>query len=97
KGFNYSIDFTGGTLMQVRFAQPTTDDAVRKVASDAGYAHAEIQQFGANTEYTVRARAEQGATAAGDSTSRQIERALKAKYGQSNVRVMRTEFVGPRV
>jgi len=97
KGFNKSIDFTGGTLMQVQFTQPTSDDAVRKVATDAGYAHAEVQRFGSSTEYTVRARAEELANATGDSTSKHIERALKAHFGESAVRVLRTEFVGPKV
>ena len=77
--FNTSIEFTGGTLVQLQFAQPTTDDHVRAGVEKAGYPHAEIQQFGSPTEYTVRARPERGGTitaASSDSTGRQIERAL---------------------
>jgi len=99
RGFNYSIEFTGGTLMQAQFAKATTDDEVRGALTQAGFPHAEIQQFGSPVDYTVRARPEeQGTTvAAGDSTSKQIERALKAHFGDTNVRIVRTEFVGPRV
>jgi len=96
KGFNYAIDFTGGTLMQVSFAKPTTDEAVRAVASTAGYPHAEIQRFGSDSEYTIRARAEQ-ASVSTDSTRHIIERALKAQYGEAGVKVLRGEFVGAKV
>src|SRR4051812_9143135 len=96
KGFNYSIDFTGGTLMQVSFAKPTTDEAVRAVTSSAGYSHAEIQRFGSDSEYTIRARAEQ-ASVSTDSTRHIIERALKAQYGETGVKVLRGEFVGAKV
>jgi preprotein translocase subunit SecF len=96
---NYSIEFTGGTLIHAQFAQPTTDDAVRTAVAQAGLAHAEIQQFGSPTEYTIRARTEQAGTSAavGDSTAKQIERTLKKAYGEDGVRVLRTEFIGPRV
>src|SRR5207247_10214268 len=95
KAVNYSIEFTGGTLIQLRFAQPPHIDDIRQTVADAGYAHAEIQQFGSPTEYTVRAP---GATAAaGDSTAREIEAALKARYSPTGVSVPRSEYVGPRV
>jgi preprotein translocase subunit SecF len=96
---NYSIEFTGGTLMQVQFVQPPQGDDLRAAISGAGYANAEIQQYGSPLEYTVRARLEgqQSATASADSTRVQIERALKAKYGNDGVTVRRGEFVGPRV
>ncbi len=95
---NYSIEFSGGTLMQLKFAQPPREDELRATVSQAGYAHAEIQQFGTPLEYTVRARID-GATAGtqGDSLARHIERALKARYAEDGVTVLRTEFVGPRV
>ena len=92
---NWSVEFTGGTLMQVKFAQPPRADDIRSTLTAAGYGHVEIQQFGAVTEYTVRAPGQAGA--AGDSASRQIQRALQEKFGVQAVRVVRTEFVGPRV
>jgi preprotein translocase subunit SecF len=95
---NYSIEFTSGTLMQVKFAQPPEDNDLRATLAQAGYQHAEIQQYGSAVEYTVRARLEGSQSAsAGDSTRVIIERALKAKYGNDGVTVLRGEFVGPRV
>jgi preprotein translocase subunit SecF len=99
RGMNYGIEFTGGTLIHAQFAKPTTDEAVRAAVAQAGLAHAEIQQFGSPTEYTIRARTEQAgaSAAAGDSTAKQIERALKKAYDEDGVRILRTEYVGPRV
>ncbi len=98
---NYSIEFTGGTLVQLKFAQPPREDELRATIAQAGYAHGELQQFGSPVEYTVRARlvgaGVADATAQNDSSSRRIERALTAKYGADGVTVLRAEFVGPRV
>ena len=53
---NCSIEFTGGTLMQLEFAQPPDVGAVRSAVDAAGFPSAEIQQFGSDREFTVRAR-----------------------------------------
>jgi preprotein translocase subunit SecF len=93
-GVNKSIEFTGGTLMQLQFKQPPSIDVIRATVDEAGYRGSEITKFGSDTDYTVRAQAHAGAS--GDSTSRIIERALHRRYG-TDVRVIRSEFVGPRV
>ncbi len=100
KGVNYSIEFTGGTLMQLQFAQPVDVGSLRASLDQAGIRGAEIQQFGNAREYTVRAQdAEQrgAATSGAESVSKQIGNVLTQKYGANQVRVVRTEAVGPRV
>jgi preprotein translocase subunit SecF len=100
KGVNYSIEFTGGTLMQLQFTQPVDVGALRASLDQAGITGAEIQQFGNAREYTVRAQeAEQrgAATSGAESVSKKIETVLEQKYGTNNVKVIRTEAVGPRV
>ena len=100
KGVNYSIEFTGGTLMQLQFSQPVDVGALRSSLDQAGITGAEIQQFGNANEFTVRAQeAEQrgAATSGAESVSKQIEKVLETKYGANNVKVIRTEAVGPRV
>ena len=100
KGVNYSIEFTGGTLMQLQFTQPVDVGSLRTSLDQAGITGAEIQQFGNAREYTVRAQeAEQrgAATSGAESVSKQIENVLVQKYGAANVKVIRTEAVGPRV
>ena len=97
---NYSIEFTGGTLMQLEFRQPPNVADLRATLDAAGIRGAEIQQFGSNREFTVRAQDEatvsqQGAGAEG--IARQIQSALSGKYGPGQFTVVRSEAVGPRV
>jgi preprotein translocase subunit SecF len=98
-GVNKSIEFTGGTLMQVHFAAPPQVDELRSLVNQAGYPGAEISQFGAATDYTIRAqpRAGSDSTTAGDSTAVQVGRVLTARYGATGATVLRHQYVGPRV
>src|SRR5882762_8295108 len=57
RGLNYSIEFTGGTLIQVQTPEPVGPERIRGALDAAGIRDAEIQQFGAANEYVVRARA----------------------------------------
>ena len=60
KGINYSIEFTGGTLMQLEFKQRIDVAALRARLDNAGILGAEIQQFGTNREFTIRAQEAEG-------------------------------------
>jgi preprotein translocase subunit SecF len=99
-GVNYSIEFTSGTMMQLAFKKPPDVEAIRSTLDAAGIVGAEIQKFGSDTDYTVRAqdRPKAGATTGGAETvARQIEGALTKKFGAGTFRVVRTAAVGPRV
>lgn len=99
-GMNYSIEFTGGTLMQVRFGQAPDVAVVRSALDAAGITGAEIQQFGSPTEFTIRARDERQveAQAAGaEGIAKAIQAALDKQYGAGAVEIVRTEAVGPKV
>jgi preprotein translocase subunit SecF len=97
-GINRSIEFTGGTLMQLEFKQPPNVGDIRATVDGAGYQGAEIQQFGSVREFTVRAAGHLGNQTAGvENTARDIQTALEKKFGAGELRVVRTEIVGPRV
>ena len=97
-GLNRSIEFTGGTLVQLEFAQPPNVGELRSTVDAAGFRGAEIQQFGNNREFTVRAAGHAtGADAQVQNTASRIRSSLEQKYGAGNVRVIREEIVGPRV
>ena len=100
KAPNYSIEFTGGTLMQLEFVKPPDVAEIRTTLDQAGIQGAEIQQFGTNREFTVRAQ-NPGAVAAqangAESISVRIEQVLTQKFGANSFKVIRTEAVGPRV
>jgi preprotein translocase subunit SecF len=97
-GLNRSIEFTGGTLMQLEFTQPPDVGQIRQTVDAAGFEHSEIQQFGSAREFTVRA-AGQGADASAsvDNTAKVIQAALEKQFGAANVKVVRSEIVGARV
>ena len=99
-GVNYSIEFTGGTLMQLEFTQPTDGGRVRSTLDRANIRGAEIQQFGSDREYTIRVQnvaevAEQSAGA--ERIAARVRQALETEYGPQSYRVIREELVGPRV
>jgi preprotein translocase subunit SecF len=97
---NYSIEFTGGTLMQVEFNDPADVGRIRSTLETAGIHGAEIQQFGSNREYTIRAQdAAHVATQAqgAETIANRIEAVLKQQFGPDQLRIVRKEAVGPRV
>jgi preprotein translocase subunit SecF len=57
-GFNFALDFTGGTAITLRFQQPAEVEAVRSRLAEAGYENAQVQGFGPATDVLVRVRAE---------------------------------------
>lgn len=99
-GFRYSIEFTGGTLMQLEFTTAPNVADVRSALSDAGIGGAEIQTFGSPRELVVRAQDEQHVaqqSVGAESIAQRIRGALNARFGPDAFRVVRVEGVGPRV
>ena len=99
-GFNYSIEFTGGTLVQLRFDQPQQPGDIRAALGAVGIEGAEIQSFGSASEYAIRAQeadevAQQASGAA--TVSDRIVGALDQRFGEGSYEVVRTEAVGPKV
>jgi preprotein translocase subunit SecF len=98
-GLNYSIEFTGGTLMQIRSAKPVDVAHLRTGLDQEGIHGAEIQNFGSNNEYVIRARVPKPGTDANDTqaTARAVGLALDNVLGKGQYTVLRTEAVGPKV
>jgi preprotein translocase subunit SecF len=100
-GLNYSIEFTGGTQLQVQTVQAVGTAKIREALDAAGIRDADIQQFGAPTEYVVRARLAKGAAAtpggSTQSTAQAVDAALAAGLGADQFKIVRTEAVGPKV
>ncbi|HEX5178359.1 MAG TPA: protein translocase subunit SecF [Gemmatimonadaceae bacterium] len=99
-GYHYSVEFTGGTLMQVSFPKPPNVKDVRSTLDAAGIKGAEIQTFGSDTALVIRAqdpRSVEQQTRGAASVAGDIRAALTKQFGASNYRVDRTEAVGPKV
>ncbi|MBC7673988.1 MAG: protein translocase subunit SecF [Polaromonas sp.] len=95
-GINKSIEFTGGTLMQLEFQQPPNPADLRATVDGAGYPGSEIQPFGSPREFTVRAAGHDAGSSV-EKTAREIEIALHKRFGATEPTVVRTEIVGARV
>jgi preprotein translocase subunit SecF len=98
KGLNYSIEFTGGTLMQVASSRPVDVAKLRTGLDQEGIHGAEIQSFGSD-EYVIRARVAKPGSDANDTqaTAAAVTHALDNVLGAGNYTVSRTEAVGPKV
>ena len=97
KGFNYALDFTGGTVVELRFEQPANVDGGRERLADAGYPGAQVQTFGSGSDLLVRLQPRDGETSA-DATARTAAEVLEAASADGNpATIQSSAFVGPQV
>jgi preprotein translocase subunit SecF len=102
KGFNYGIDFAGGTEVQVKFSQKVDASDLRKYTESIGLKNTSVQSIGDQNEFLIRM---ESAKAASDKESAEIERSdvkkltngLKQKYNLSEDGIRRIDSVGPQV
>ncbi|MEN9617839.1 MAG: Protein-export rane protein SecF [Pseudomonadota bacterium] len=93
RGLHLSVEFTGGTLMEVSYSQPADLNAVRDQIAKLGLSDVQVQNFGTARDVMIRMPAVKGQSSA--QQSEQVLTALKAS--DANVQLRRTEFVGPQV
>ena len=93
RGLHLSVEFTGGTVMEVAYSQPAEIGKVRETISKLGYQDVIVQNFGTSKDVMIRLPVQKGVTTA--QQSEQVLTALKAQDAEVTLR--RTEFVGPQV
>ena len=93
RGLHLSVEFTGGTVMEVSYSQPADLNQVRGVVSSLGYTDVQVQNFGTARDVMIRLPAQKGVSSAQQSDK--LMEALKAQNAEATMR--RTEFVGPQV
>ena len=94
-GLNYGLDFSGGAMIEVRFAQPTTTAEVRQAVESQDLEDLVIQDIGRNsTIFMLRFKQHPGQNL--NEISDAVKKALTTAFGQS-VEVLRIESVGSRV
>jgi preprotein translocase subunit SecF len=93
RGLHLSIEFTGGTLMEVSYSQPADLGKVRSSVSSLGYTDVQVQNFGTARDVMIRLPAQKGVSTA--QQSEQVMQALRAS--DAGVTLRRTEFVGPQI
>ena len=93
RGLHLSVEFTGGTLIEVNYAQAADLEKIRKGLSKSGYTDIAVQNFGSSQDVLIRLplKAEQNTARIGES----VMQALNAEAPGATLR--RVEFVGPQV
>ncbi len=93
KGLNLGVDFTGGTLIEVRTSQPANMNAIRSALEKTGLPEVSVQNFGTSRDVLIRLPVKNDANAA--ETSNIVMRALQV--ADPTVELKRVDFVGPQV
>jgi preprotein translocase subunit SecF len=93
RGLHLSVEFTGGTVMEVGYSQPADLEKVRSVVAAQGFADVQVQNFGTARDVMIRLPAQKGV-----SSAQQSDKVLAAlKQSDAGATLRRTEFVGPQV
>jgi preprotein translocase subunit SecF len=93
KGLNFGVDFTGGTVMEVHYAQSADLDKVREQLGSIGLHDSLVQNFGSSKDVLIQVPLKQNKV--GAKLSEQVLGTLKAQ--DASVELRRVEFVGPQV
>ena len=94
RGLAFSIEFTGGTVVEVSYAQAAPLEKVRDAVQAMGYADAQVQNFGSSRDLLIRLPLR------GENSNAQAEEVfngLKGLEPKNPVELRRVEFVGPQV
>ena len=93
RGLHLSVEFTGGTLMEVNYTQSADVEKIRSTVSGLGLTDVQVQNFGTSRDVMIRLPAQKGVT-----TAQQSDKVMAAlKAANPDVTLRRTEFVGPQV
>ena len=93
RGLHLSVEFTGGTVMEVSYAQAPDLEKIRTKVASLGFADVQVQNFGTARDVMIRLPAQKGVSSAQQSDK--VMAQLKADSADANLR--RTNFVGPSV
>jgi len=93
RGLNLSVDFTGGTVIEISYPQAANLEQIRGAIEQKGWGEFQVQNFGTSRDVLIRLPIEKGYT-----SGQQAERVMQTLKSQdANVELKRVEFVGPAV
>ena len=95
KGLHFSVEFTGGTLMEVSYAQAPDLDNLRKKIESEGFSDPQVQNFGSSRDVLIRVPLAKGVDS--NKVSERVLEALKTVDSANQPELKRVEFVGPQV
>jgi preprotein translocase subunit SecF len=93
RGLHLSVEFTGGTVMEIAYTQPVDVEKVRRTIAGLGFQDVSVQNFGTSRDVLIRLPAQKNV-----SSAQQSEKVITAlRTDAPGVQLRRTEFVGPQV
>ena len=93
RGLHYSIEFTGGTVLELAYDNAAEIQKIRSALEHAGYADTSVQNFGSSRDVLIRMPLKQDQSSA--ELSKKVMDTLSAE--DKSVQLRRVEFVGPQV
>lgn len=93
KGLHLSIEFTGGTVMEVSYPQAADLEKIRSTIEGKGWGEFQVQNFGTSRDVMIRLPLREGFTSG--KQAELVMADLKAQEPKAELR--RVEFVGPQV
>lgn len=93
RGLHLSIEFTGGTVMEVNYKNEAPIEEIRGTLEEIGFDDAQVQNFGTSHDALIRLPLREGVSTA--QLSEEVGAALRAR--DDTMQVTRVEFVGPQV
>jgi preprotein translocase subunit SecF len=98
KGLHLSVEFTGGTVMEISYQQTAPLNTIRADLSKLGYQDIQVQNFGSSKDVLIRLPLQRNAEGKAVSSSQQSNQVLETlKASNADVTLKRVEFVGPQV
>jgi preprotein translocase subunit SecF len=99
RGLHFSIEFTGGTVMEVSYSHPAEPEKIRSTLQSIGLTDISVQNFGTSRDVLIRMPLKKVAEGSQNAErERQAEAVIKAlKAGDASAELKRVEFVGGQV
>ncbi len=95
RGFNFGLDFTGGTVIELGYAQPVEVSEITAALAEEGIEDATVQYFGSNRDILIRIAPQAGELSSAEVSDRVFQ--LLSAQADTEIELRRVEFVGPQV
>lgn len=98
RGLHLSIEFTGGTVMEVAYSQAADLEKIRGKVGGLGYRDVQVQSFGTSRDVMIRLPIQAGSDGKQITSAQQSDAVMTAlKADAPDVSLRRVEFVGPQI
>lgn len=97
KGLHLSIEFTGGTIMEMRYPSAAPINEIRQKIEKLGYQEVQVQNFGSSKDVMIRLPLQRGVENPQKNTAKQVQTVFQTLQTSPDIKLVSTSFVGPQV